>query len=201
MPAKLFTDSRTDSQSVDRVLHITRVTRFGEEGETEPGLIAAPTTLVTQAPRPQPKNLKARYQPFGVANGSAGPIGVDAWDDEDVEMTQAPPLNAKSTTPKKAAKKRKHGDVEKGSATPQDTVSTPVKKPKKARVESSNIEQADPSPAKAAKVTASEPSSVKKPKGKDKSKKKAAAGEPSEFKKPAKVTPILPPAIPGVKSP
>jgi hypothetical protein len=177
------------------------VTRFGEEDETGPALATASATAVTKAPRPQPKNLKARYQPFGVANGSAGPIGVDASDDDDVEMTQAPPLNAKSSTPKKAAKKRKHGDVEKGSANPQDTASTPVKKPKKARVESSNIEQVDPSPAKAAKITTPEPSPVKKSKGKDKSKKKASTEEPSEFKKPPKVTPILPPAVPGVKSP
>ncbi|KAH6847324.1 DNA-directed RNA polymerase I subunit RPA34.5-domain-containing protein [Chaetomium sp. MPI-CAGE-AT-0009] len=220
IPGKTGTNYEAHNQSVDRVLHITRVTRFGEEGESEPALAAASAAVVTKAPRPQPKNLKTRYQPFGVTKGSAGTIGMDASDsDDDVEMAQAPPLNAKSDTPKKAAKKRKHGDVEKGNANPQETASTPVKKSKKARVESSSTKLVDPSPAKvaketsiappvipssAAKVAAPEPagsSPVKKPKGKDKSKKKASAEETSEFKKPAKVTPVLPPAVPGIKSP
>ncbi|KAH6623564.1 hypothetical protein F5144DRAFT_623487 [Chaetomium tenue] len=64
----------------------------------------------------------------------------------------------------------------------RDTTSTPVKKSKKARVESASIEQVDPSPAE------SEPSPVKKSKGKEKSKKKASSSAegPSDSKKPPK---------------
>jgi hypothetical protein len=204
-------------QSVDRVLHITRVTRFGEEAETELAAAAVTPPVVTKAPRPQPKGLKARYQAFGVTNGAGG-VGIDASDDDDVEMAQAPPLDAKSDA-KKAAKKRKHGDVEKTS-NQEEAASTPVKKAKKARVDSSSTKTVEPSPANVAKQTPIAPppipsisakavappepaqASPKKSKGKSKSKKDAASAEKaSDSKKPPKVTPVLPPPVPGVKSP
>lgn len=202
-------DTQTVNHSVDRVLHITRVMRFGEDGDSE--LASAATSVA----RPQPKGLKARYQPFGVANGTTGNLGVDAsGDNEDVEMTQAPPLpsgsaDAKSDTPK-AAKKRKHGDVEKATPNKEAATSTPAKKSKKARVDSSNAQAVEPLPSKAVKQTpivppvpptsaktaaSLEPSQSSSTK---KSKKKGPAS--SETKKPSKVTPVLPPVVPSMKS-
>ncbi|KAK4032350.1 hypothetical protein C8A01DRAFT_41209 [Parachaetomium inaequale] len=204
IPGKTGSNYETLKQPVDRVLHITRVTRFGDDTETELAAAAVTPTVVAKAPRPQPKGLKARYQAFGVPNGASS-VGIDASDnDEDVEMAQAPPLDAKSDT--KAAKKRKHGDVEKTS-NQDEAASTPIKKAKKARVDSSSTKAVEPSPAKAAKqtpiapppippatkaVVPSEPaqSAPKKTKGKGKSKKDAASAEKaSDSKKPTKVTP------------
>jgi hypothetical protein len=137
-------------------------------------------------------------------------------------MAQAPPLlngsaDAKSGSSKKAAKKRKHGDVEKETPTHGEPASTPAKKPKKARVDSKPVETAHvkpvkqtpiappPVPPSSAKTAAPsepvQPSSVKKSKGKDKSKKDSASAEKaSDSKKPPKVTPVLPPAVPTAKS-
>lgn len=187
------------SHSVDRVFHITRTTLFDEDQETQADSISAPPAVFAQA-RPQPKGLKARYQPFGVK------VKIEDASDEDVddvEMTQAPPLkDATSDTPKKAAKKRKHGDVEKGTPSKEETTATPAKKSKKPRVDSSKKQTpiAPPSippvdnakPAKAAATP--DVSSTKK----SKSKKKDAEAK-SSVKTPAKVTPI-PPPIPGSKS-
>ena len=194
-------------------MHITRVTRFGQEGESNLAPTATSSTTLTKAPRPQPKGLKARYQPFGVTNGATGNVGVDASDDEDVEMAQAPPMpsisaaKSKSDTPK-AAKKRKHGDVEKATPSKEEVVATPVKKSKKARVDSSSTQAVKvtpvlpPVPGSSAKTVAppepEQASPVKKSKSKDKSKKKDSAS--TETKKPPKVTPVLPPAVPSVKS-
>jgi hypothetical protein len=217
-PIFLRTDTRLVNQSVDRVLHITRVTRFGDEGESEPAPPSTSSALV-KGPRPQPKGLKARYQPFGVT----GKPGADSDSDGDVEMAQAPPLlngsaDAKSDSPKKAAKKRKHGDVEKEAPNHEEPASTPAKKPKKARVDSKPAESSPAKPVKqtpiapppvppsSAKTAAPsepvQPSPVKKSKSKDKSKKKDSASteKASESKKPAKVTPVLPPAVPTAKS-
>jgi hypothetical protein len=180
------------NQSVDRSLHITRVTRFAEEREAEIAAAAA-SPATTKPPRPQPKGLKPRYQPFGVTNGGASNVEQDSSDnDEDVEMAPAPPLlteSAKSDTPKKAAKKRKHGDVEKGTPDKEEPAAKSAKKSKKARVDSKKAVESEP-----AEVAEEPEPAVKKAKGKDKSKKKESASAP------AKVTPILPPAGPGMKS-
>jgi hypothetical protein len=217
---RVLTNNCAVNQSVDRVFHITRVTRFSDESASELASAPPSTVAVTKAPRPQPKGLKARYQPFGVTNGATDKLGVDASDnDEDVDMAEAPPLQsgsaagAKSDTPKKAAKKRKHGDVEKATPNKEEAVSTPVKKPKKARVDSSNIKAADSSAAKpvkqtpiapptlpssaktAASLEASQSSPAKKSK-KSKSKDSASV----KTKMPPKVTPVLPPTVPNMKS-
>jgi hypothetical protein len=187
------------NQSVDRSLHITRVTRFAEEREAEIAA-AATSPATTKPPRPQPKGLKPRYQPFGVTKGGASNVEQDSSDnDEDVEMAQAPPIltdsaaSAKSDTPKKAAKKRKHGDVEKGTPNKEEPASKSAKKSKKARVDSKKAVESEPAEV-AEEPEPAQSSSVKKAKGKDKSKKKDSASAP------AKVTPILPPAVPGMKS-
>lgn len=193
-------------------MHITRVTRLSEEGTNEslPATTSVPSPApVTKGPRPQPKGLKARYQPFGVTEASSSALGMDASDDEDVKMAQAPTLTAKSDTPK-AAKKRKHGDVDK-AANKEEPTSTPASKPKKARVDNSGVKASKDTPTTAitsatpaSTKTAEQTSPSKKSKGKDKGKKndsassEAPTGKP---KKPTKLTPILPPAIPGVTSP
>ena len=197
----MLADTQTVNQSVDRVLHITRVMRFGEDGDSE--LASAATSVA----RPQPKGLKARYQPFGV-NGTKGSLGVDAsGDDEDVEMTQAPPLLSGSADTPKVAKKRKHGDVEKATPNKEAAVSTPAKKSKKARVDSSNTPAVEPLPSKAVKQTPIvppvPPTSAKtaaplEPSQSSSTKKSKKTS--SETKKPSKVTPVLPPAVPGMKS-
>lgn len=219
---------------VNTVLHIRRVTRFGHDGESQSSsAVATTSTAISNAPRPQPKGLKARYVPFGVPNGGTGDAGAAADSDGDVEMTHAPPLltgsaaDTKDDTPKKAAKKRKHGDVEKGALGQEEAASTP-KKSKKARVEDSSTPAVDGSSAKATKQTpiapppipalasttsvrnqeSSEPAKpspapTKKSKNKDKATKKESApaqAKPADPKKPVKVTPVMPPAVPGVKS-
>ncbi|KAL2166067.1 hypothetical protein VTG60DRAFT_3323 [Thermothelomyces hinnuleus] len=212
IPGKTGAKYETLHHSVDRVLHITRVTRLGEEGADESVPVTTSVSSpapVSQGPRPQPKGLKARYQPFGVTKASSSALGMDASDNEDVEMAQAPPLTAKSDTPK-AAKKRKHGDVDKG-ANKEESTSTPANKPKKARVDNSGTKAAKdtpvvpPSVASASTKTTEQTSpSKKKSKGKDKAKKNDSASSETltgESKKPTKVTPIFPPAIPGVTSP
>lgn len=188
------------NQPVDRVFHITRVTHFGADDESQSSLPAASPTVTSKAPRPQPKGLKARYHPFGVTNGSAGNIGVDESDnDEDVEMAQAPPL-AKADTPKKAAKKRKHGDVEKETPGQEEAATTPAKKSKKARVDKATKQTPIAPPPIPSMDSAS---AVKKSKSKDKAKNKDSASTEtklSDSKKSKKVTPVLPPAVPASKS-
>jgi hypothetical protein len=203
--------------------------RFGEDELSQSAPAETSSVLVNKTPRPQPKGLKARYQPFGVPTGGKQKVGTNgpSENDDDVEMTQAPPLLTSSAdTPKKAAKKRKHGDVEKGTPSQEEAASTSIKKSKKARVDESSKKMVEPSSTKAVKQTPitapvvpslssaklakpaasveqTQPAPVKKSKGKEKSKQKDStpAVKASDPKKPAKVTPVLPPAIPGVKSP
>ncbi|RFU79185.1 hypothetical protein TARUN_3041 [Trichoderma arundinaceum] len=88
---------RSARQQIDQTMHIKRITSLGGAGASSAG--PAPR----RAPRPQPKGLKARYQPFGV-NTPMGNIGADAAEDEDVEMGEAPEATA---TPKSAKKDKK----------------------------------------------------------------------------------------------
>ncbi|KAL2256132.1 hypothetical protein VTK26DRAFT_2140 [Humicola hyalothermophila] len=196
VPGKTGSKYETSNQSVDRVLHITRVTRFDDDAEKQKSLPATSTT-VSKA-RPQPPGLKARYHPFGVTSAAADSASEN---DEDVEMSQAPPLS-KGDTPNKPAKKRKHGDVEKGTPTQEETASTPAKKSKKARVDNSKAAKQTPilpppiPSMDTAKSAKSEPQSSpsKKSKSKEKTKKKDTT---SSETKPAKVTPVPPPAVPS----
>ncbi|KAM0257601.1 hypothetical protein ACHAQJ_004301 [Trichoderma viride] len=84
-------------QQIDQTMHIKRITSLGGAATSTAG--PAPR----RAPRPQPKGLRARYQPFGV-NTPMGNIGADAPEDEDVEMGEAPETMA---TPKSAKKDKK----------------------------------------------------------------------------------------------
>ncbi|KXX77302.1 hypothetical protein MMYC01_205720 [Madurella mycetomatis] len=233
IPGKTGTNYETLSQPVDRVMHITRVTRFGQDSESQSGSASATSAAISTTPRPQPKGLKARYLPFGVTNGGTGRAGVGAGSDEDVEMAQAPPLltslatDAHANTPKKAAKKRKHGDVEKGTVGQEEVASAPKKKSKKTRVENSDAPAAlssstaasrktpiapPPIPAgssvnSAKTSTSSEPAqpspATTKKSSKETAKKKDSAltkSKRADSKEPSKVTPIAPPAVPGAKS-
>ncbi|KAK4131404.1 hypothetical protein BT67DRAFT_436281 [Trichocladium antarcticum] len=191
VPGKGGNRYETANQTVDRVFHVTRVTRFGEDDEGQPSLPATSATVTSKAPRPQPKGLRARYHPFGVTSGSVGNAGADESDsDQYVKMVRAPPLT-KAATPKKAAKKRKHGDVEKGTPDLEEVAATPAKKSKKARTDKA-AKQAAPDPPQTDTTSA-----VKKSKSKDKTKKDSAS---TGTKKPKKITPVPPPAIPTSKS-
>ena len=101
------------------------MTRFGENNTTSVAVTQSQTAIVP--PRPQPKGLKARYLPMGVAATHS--------DNEDTPMTEASASTAKSTTatPKaKGEKKRKHATTGDGSSQQEKADSS--KKVKKARV-------------------------------------------------------------------
>lgn len=189
--------------SVDRVMHITRVTRFDQEAKSDAisAVSAVSSPAITGAPRPQPKGLKARYQAFGTVKGSD-----EFAEDEDVQMGNAPALPV--NTPKAAPpKKRKHNDVEKATPKQEESTSTPVKS-KKARVNGSSLakEEKIEAPVTVAHTSSasSETRPAKKSKSKDKSKKTEPPAPVQNLKGPQKVlkvTPVPPPFIPGVSSP
>lgn len=72
-----------------------------------------------RAPRPQPKGLKARWQPMGV-NTPMGQIGSDSSSDggSDAEMVDASPLPSlpSNSQAKKSKSKRKHSTSEEEAA-------------------------------------------------------------------------------------
>ncbi|KAK3385026.1 DNA-directed RNA polymerase I subunit RPA34.5-domain-containing protein [Podospora didyma] len=213
IPASSGKKYKMIEEPLDQVLHIKRVTRFGDESTQPPA--ALPPVLSSKPPRAQPKGLKPRNFPIGVPGGITGKIGTDTTSDssEDVEMSQAPPFPSSTETPKNAAKKRKHEVIEKGTPD-KGAPSASAKKTKKARVDSSAA-PSQGTPAKPVKQTPIAPpqipsttptDSVKKPSSrKDKSVETPAKS--SQFKtinnlKSAskKVTPVLPPVIPSMKS-
>lgn len=122
---------------VAQTMHLKRVTQFSQNGESTLSLTQTAHNSTARPPRPQPKGLKARFQPIGVANGTSGSIGADA-SDEDVDMAEAPALPSSQKTPAKKPKdtatdkkKRKLDAASDATATP----GTDTKKSKKARVE------------------------------------------------------------------
>lgn len=158
-------------------MHIKRITSLGGAGASTAG--PAPR----RAPRPQPKGLRARYQPFGV-NTPMGNIGADAPEDGDVEMEEAPQAVA---TPK-SAKKSKSKDKKKGV----DEAATADRKGKRKH----DISEDDASAA--ARQLAEENESAET---KPKKQKVARASSPdlgTELPSTSKKqTPIAPPAIPS----
>lgn len=186
--------------------------RFNQDGTQEVSQTTTATTT-NKGLRPQPKGMKIRYQPLGVTNVLPGQMGPSngAQSDEDVEMTQAPPLP--SGTPKAGGKKRKHvvEDATPGQAEPSST-----KKSKKVRItETPSAASTQKKPTKQTPIappaipalnggssrlnTKAAPSPVV-------SRKKATANQDLASTQPAKangttapkkVTPILPPAVPG----
>ncbi|KAF5005869.1 hypothetical protein FDECE_7727, partial [Fusarium decemcellulare] len=86
---------RSSARQVDQVMQVKKITQLDVNGSVGPA--------AKNAPRPQPKGLRARYQPIGV-NEPMGTIGTDEAEEADVEMAEAPALPVK--TPKKEKKRK-----------------------------------------------------------------------------------------------
>ncbi|KAK4445002.1 DNA-directed RNA polymerase I subunit RPA34.5-domain-containing protein [Podospora aff. communis PSN243] len=214
IPNKAGNKYQTLNRSVERTIHIRKVMRFNDE---DTAAAVASVASAPKIPRPQPKGLKARYQPLGVPAAPMGKIGFDASSDgeEDVEMDEAPLALPSSETPKTANKKRKHGAVETGTPNQDEPGSASTKKSKKARVGASESTPAASSTAK--KHTPIAPPSVpamngmagppasspvlstrKVPGSPD----KLPSTQPAMSSKiiPKKITPVAPPKVPGSKN-
>jgi hypothetical protein len=108
--------------SVDQIMHLKRVTQFSQGGESLLSLSQTAHTVPPRQPRPQPPNLKARFQPFGAPTETA--------DDEDVDMADAPPPSSQKTPAKAKDDKKNKRKLE--TETPK---ADSGKKSKKAKVE------------------------------------------------------------------
>ncbi|KAK3319894.1 DNA-directed RNA polymerase I subunit RPA34.5-domain-containing protein [Cercophora scortea] len=182
VPSKAGDKYQSLGQSLDKAIHIKRVTRvFQGESST------AVTPATSKPKRPQPKGLKARYIPIGAQ--SAVEADAASESDEDVEMTQAPALlpgsSAKSAdTPDGKSKKRKQGAAEEST-----------KKSKKPRVDAATPAKVnDSSSKKAIKQTPIAPPTIPTLNGTPSTQSKSINGIVK------KVTPVLPPSVPGMKS-
>ncbi|WAO83984.1 Hypothetical protein NCS54_00118700 [Fusarium falciforme] len=207
IPSSNGAQYRSSSKQVDQVMQVKKITQLGANSTVGPA--------AKRTPRAQPSGLKARYQPIGV-NEPMGTIGDDEAGEEDVEMTEAPTLSAK--TPKKD-KKRKSKETA-VQDTPDVSTSTKAKKQKK-RGESV-AEPASSLTAEAAtpevnrkgkrKHTASEDDALavteqlkeesKSAINKSKKQKTTRTGSPDLGSEPAsaagkKQTPVLPPVFPS----
>jgi hypothetical protein len=214
IPNKAGNKYQTLNRSVERTVHIRKVMRFNDE---DAAAAVASVASAPKIPRPQPKGLKARYQPLGVPTAPMGKIGFDASSDseEDVEIDEVPLALPSSETPKTANKKRKHGAVENGTPSQDEPGSASTKKSKKARVGASESTPAASSTAK--KHTPIAPPSVPAMNGKagppasspvlstrkaPGSPDKLPSTQPAMSSKviPKKVTPVAPPKVPGSKN-
>ena len=163
---------------VDQAIHLKRVTRTRFEESAQ----VAPTPVATSLPKAQPKGMRARYAPPGVGDALVGEIGIDASDNEDVEMAEpapAAPSTGPTNTPKPRSTKKRKLEAE----TPGQDKATPAstKKTKKAKV--------DATPAASSKKAV---------------KQTPVAAPPlpsSQLNGSVKRTPIPPPPIPGMKRP
>lgn len=122
IPNKNGDQYRMMNGSVDQIMHLKRVTQFSQGGESLLSLSQTTHTVPPRQPRPQPPNLKARFQPFGAPTGSA--------DDEDVDMADAPPPSSQKTPAKAKEDKKNKRKLE--AETPKAESGT---KPKKAKVD------------------------------------------------------------------
>ncbi|KAB5542686.1 DNA-directed RNA polymerase I subunit RPA34.5-domain-containing protein [Coniochaeta sp. 2T2.1] len=174
IPGKPGDKYRMLDAPVAQTMHLKRVTQFSQDGESILSLTqtaAAPS----RSYRPQPKGLKARFQPIGIPSSATAKIGSDA-SDEDVDMAEAPALPSSQKTPAKKSKskdadttdKKKKRKLDVATDEPAADTPEPSKKSKKARVE------AQPTPKTKPEISSSQP---------------------------GKVTPILPPAVPSIRLP
>ncbi|KAB5518713.1 DNA-directed RNA polymerase I subunit RPA34.5-domain-containing protein [Coniochaeta sp. 2T2.1] len=174
IPSKAGDKYRMLDAPVAQTMHLKRVTQFSQDGESTLSLTqtaAAPS----RSYRPQPKGLKARFQPIGIPSSAPVKIGSDA-SDEDVDMAEAPALPSSQKTPAKKSKskdadttdKKKKRKLDVATDEPAADTPEPSKKSKKARVE------AQPTPKTKPEISSSQP---------------------------GKVTPILPPAVPSLRLP
>jgi hypothetical protein len=122
IPNKNGDQYRMTNGSVDQIMHLKRVTQFSQGGESLLSLSQTTHTVPPRQPRPQPPNLKARFQPFGAPSASG--------DDEDVDMADAPPPSSQKTPAKAKDDKKNKRKLE--AETPK---ADSGKKSKKAKVE------------------------------------------------------------------
>lgn len=189
--------------------------RFNHDGTQEESQTTTATTT-NNGLRPQPKGMKIRYQPLGVTNLLPGQMGPSngAQSDEDVEMTQAPPLP--SGTPKAGGKKRKHV-VEEATPGKESAEASSTKKAKKVRI--TETPSAASTQKKPTKQTPIAPPAIPALNGGSSRLNTKPASSPAVSRKkatdvpsaqpakangttvPKKVTPILPPAVPGSSKP
>lgn len=179
-------------KQIDQTMHIKRIANLGGAATSSAG--PAPR----RAPRPQPKGLRARYQPFGV-NTPMGNIGADAPGDEDVDMAEAPAALAtpKSTKKEKKgkkedAKKKKDADVAAESNTTDVKSSKTDRKGK--RKHTTSEDDAITAEQQLRNENQSAETKSKKQKTARVSSPDLGAELPSTAKK---QTPIAPPAIPS----
>ncbi|KAJ6782914.1 hypothetical protein PWT90_09571 [Aphanocladium album] len=165
-------------RTVDEVMQIRRITQVGATTAT-PAAVGSSIKV----PRPQPKGLKARFQPIGV-NSDMGTLGLDEdsdSSDDDVEMQDAPA----ESTPKASQKKDKK---RKDASDPKESAS----KSKKSKRKHSISEDEDA--AAAEQLMEESVSAVTK----SKKQKTASRGSPDLGSEPTpKRTLVVPPPIPG----
>ncbi|KAH0492983.1 hypothetical protein TgHK011_007908 [Trichoderma gracile] len=198
IPSSSDSNYQPARQQVTQTMHIKRIANLGGAAASTAG------PEPRRAARPQPKGLKARYQPFGV-NTPMGNIGADASGDEDVEMDEAPAAVA-TPKPAKKEKKSKKDDAKQSESKDKkknaDVAATPkaadVKTPKtdsKGKRKHTNSED----DAVAAEAQLKE--DLSSAKGKSKKQKTARASSPELGAElppmPKKQTPIAPPPIPS----
>ena len=152
-----------------------------------------------RTPRPQPKGLKARYQPLGVNVSDTAARETDS-EVEDTEMTEAPVLPTTETPKAAREKKRKQQetpatvDKTKAKKDKQKEISTPEVSRKGKRKHTASEEDA----AAAAEQLRLESKSAEK---KSKKQKTNRTGSPDLGSAPPsaatkKQTPVLPPTFP-----
>ncbi|PTB77496.1 hypothetical protein M440DRAFT_1390803 [Trichoderma longibrachiatum ATCC 18648] len=203
IPSSSDSNYQPARQQVAQTMHIKRIANLGG---------AAASTLGPEprrAARPQPKGLKARYQPFGV-NTPMGNIGADASGDEDVEMDEAPAV----ATPKPAKKdkkskkddakesenkdKKKDADV---AATPKAAAAPKAADAKTPKTDRKGKRKHTISEDDAQAAEAQLKEDISSAKGKSKKQKTARASSPELGAElppmPKKQTPIAPPTIPS----
>jgi len=188
--------------------------RFNQDGTQEESRTTTATST-SKGLRPQPKGMKIRYQPLGVTDLLPGQMGPSngAQSDEDVEMSQAPPLP--TGTPKAGGKKRKHGVVEYGTPSKESTEPSSTKKSKKVRINETPSVASTQKPTKqtpiappaipalnggSSRLNTKAASSPVVPRKKAASNQDLPSTQPPKANgtnAPKKVTPILPPAVPG----
>ncbi len=160
-------------------MQIRRITQIGATTATP-----ASVGSTTKVPRPQPKGLKARFQPLGVSS-DMGTLGLDTDDEDDVEMQDAP---ATGSTPKAS---QKTGKSTKDSADPKQSASKSKKSKRKHSISD------DEDAAAAEQLMEESVSAVTK----SKKQKTASRGSPDLGSEPAlpalRQTFVAPPPIPG----
>lgn len=159
----------------------------------------------SRVPRPQPKGLRARYRPIGIPPGeSMGTIGSSSESEqEDTEMTQAPPLASPTNASKKDTKSKKrqrdsnetpkssqqlHGNAE-AVSTPGPETGASAKKSSKRK----HADDEDEDPASSQLIGEGRSAEKKK---KAKKQKRGQDNEAAPPPSATKLTPVPPPKVP-----